>query len=229
MPPARSVAAAAVIAATLALGGCVGRVAAFGDSVTFGYGGAPGGWVGVLEERWGHPIANLGLPGETVGEGARRIDDAFGIALAPDAEVVLVLHGGNDMVRAWKRQPCSETCDPSLVDDKYASIGRKLRKIVDVAENDGRRVVLATYWPANEDVCNEPPEEFAAFSAAIDRLNAEIVELGAELDLPVVRLDELVADLDDDPDNYYDCLHPSGQGYSRIAGAWLSVLPVWAP
>lgn len=221
-----------VVMMGLLVGGCAfspsARVAAFGDSVTWGYGGKPGGWVEELEDRWGHPIANLGVPGETIDDAADRIDSRLGLGQAPSARVVLVLHGGNDMNRAFQRSPCSRECDPSLVDEKYEEIGEHLERIRDVAENHDRLVVFATYWPASPEACShlEPPK-FAAFQAAIDRLNAEIVERAEAAGAPVVRLDELP--LDEDPANYYDCLHPSGKGYAIIAERWLEDSALWAP
>ena len=32
-----------------------------------------------------------------------------------------------------------------------------------------------------------------------------------------------------DPKNYYDCLHPSGQGYHRIAERWMQDYALWKP
>lgn len=208
------------------------KVAAFGDSVTWGYGGRPGGWVTELEERTGEPIANLGDPGETAAQAEHRITGPFGLALAPQAEVVLLLHGGNDMNRAFHRAPCNKRCDPRAipeVDEKYDEIGRHLRAIAASADRGGRKVVLATYWPPSPVACGDyDAEEFAAFEMAVARVNEELVEIGAERGHHVVRLDDLL-DLPQDPRNFYDCLHPSGQGYARIAQRWLEEQDEWLP
>lgn len=223
---------ALALALVLLGSGCVSSaapVAAFGDSVTWGYGGKPGGWVSVVEEQWGHPIANLGIPGETVGQALNRVDGPYGLALAPDAQVILVLHGGNDMVRAWSRQPCGRRCDPALVASKYDAIADDLDRIRDVAENGGRKVVFATYWPPHPGACgDQDPQEFIAFQAAITALNTEIVALAEARGAPVVRLDDL-DEMPADPANYYDCLHPSGKGYGIIARRWMEDLPLWSP
>ena len=206
-------------------------VAAFGDSVTWGYGGRAGGWVTELEERTGEPIANLGVPGETADEGASRVGGVQGLPLAPQARTVLLLHGGNDMNQAFHRSPCSKRCDPHAipeVDEKYDRIGEDLREIARAADK-GRKLVLATYWPPNREACGEySDEEFAAFQMAVARIDEELVEIGAERDVFVVRLDD-IADLPLDPRNYYDCLHPSGKGYARIAERWLEDANEWLP
>ena len=66
--------------ALLALSACnvqpTAELAAFGDSVTWGYGDLPGGWVRQLEDKSGYRIANLGVPGERADGGAGRIDSA---------------------------------------------------------------------------------------------------------------------------------------------------------
>lgn len=222
-------------AAGVLFAGCLpsqALVAAFGDSVTWGYGGRPGGWVTEIEERSGEPVANLGVPGETADEAEGRIAGPAGLALAPQAEVVLLLHGGNDMNQAFHRAPCDRACDPSAVpevDEKYREIGDHLRAIRNQADRGGRRVVFATYWPPSPGACVEHDEtEFAAFAAAVARLDAEILAIAAERGHPVVRLDDLL-DLPGDPRNYYDCLHPSGQGYARIAERWMEDAAVWLP
>lgn len=205
------------------------RVAAFGDSVTFGYGGRPGGWVKELQRMWHHPICDLGVPGELARQGASRIGGPAGLALDPAAEVVLLLHGGNDMNRAFMRAPCSRNCDPSLVDGKFQAIGTNLRKMRSVAARRHRRVVFATYWPPSPDACSKyDAAEFATFQAFVARLDQEIVSVAAEHGDPVVRLDDLT-DLPLDPKNYYDCLHPSGQGYHRIAQRWMQDYALWKP
>lgn len=218
----------------LAASGCLpsqALVAAFGDSVTWGYGGRPGGWVTELEERTGEPIANLGVPGETADEGAARVNGAQGLPLAPQARTVLLLHGGNDMNQAFHRSPCSKRCDPHAipeVDEKYDRIGEDLREIARKADK-GRKVVFATYWPPNRDACGEySDEEFAAFQLAVARIDEELVEIAEERGSFVVRLDD-IDDLPLDPRNYYDCLHPSGKGYARIAERWLEDSDAWLP
>src|SRR5439155_14928502 len=92
----------------LALGAssCAAPVAAVGDSVTWGWGGAPGGWVTELSALTGIPIANLGVPGERAAAAADRMDGPLGLWLAPFARTVLILHGGNDAVAIFANGPC---------------------------------------------------------------------------------------------------------------------------
>lgn len=184
-----------------------------------------------LEERTDEPIANLGVPGETAAEAEDRVDGPLGLVLAPQAEIVLLLHGGNDMNQAFHRSPCNLTCDPRdipEVDEKYVRIGDHLRDIARHADK-GRKVVFATYWPPNPIACPDYSEdEFAGFQMAIQRINEEIVAVAAEKGHFVVRLDD-IPEYDLDPRNYYDCLHPSGAGYEKLSFRWLADKAEWLP
>ena len=53
-------------------------------------------------ERLGQPIVNLGVAGDTTGDGLERLDDV----MAQDPKVVIVLLGGNDTL---KRVPVETT------------------------------------------------------------------------------------------------------------------------
>lgn len=78
-------------------------VAAFGDSLIQGYGGAKkGGFVSLLGTETGVEIKNFGKSGETSAQGLARID----AVLAEQPKVVLLLFGGND---ALQKVPVSET------------------------------------------------------------------------------------------------------------------------
>ncbi len=79
-----------------------GPVVAFGDSLIYGTGSSGGGFVKMLEEKIQHTIVNMGVPGETTGDGLKRLDSV--ITLKPS--VVILLLGGNDYLR---RVPQDET------------------------------------------------------------------------------------------------------------------------
>lgn len=71
-------------------------VVAFGDSITFGIGTSGGNdYVSRLSDRTDVPIINAGFPGDTTGSALARID----LILALDPQIVIVLLGGNDVLR----------------------------------------------------------------------------------------------------------------------------------
>jgi lysophospholipase L1-like esterase len=195
------------------------ELAAFGDSVTWGYGNTPGGWVLKLEGRTGRPIANLGNPGELSGDGVERLKDA--LLLVPSASRVLLLHGGNNWVQAFRKGPCSQECWPEAVDDKYEQVGQDLRDMRRIIHDSGRTVTFATYWPSSPDACAMySSDEFKRYQGHLARLNTEIIEVAAEGGDGIVRLDQLT-EIATRGDNYFDCLHPNSDGYGLIARAWL--------
>ncbi len=200
------------------------EIAAFGDSVTWGYGDLPGGWVRRVEASSGYSISNLGIPGETADEGDKRIDQA--LKVAPLAKVLFLLHGGNDWVGIYA--DCSRLCEPSSVDDKYRIIADHLRSMRKVAANSGKSVVFLTYWPNSRTKCDKyTDEEYGFYNLHREYLNQKIRGVAAEHNDLVIPLDEL-PNFGEDAD-FFDCLHPSPQGYKKIAGKILEYIDDWAP
>jgi len=202
------------------------ELAAFGDSVTWGYGDLPGGWVRRLEAKSGYSVTNLAVPGERADGAAGRIDGA--LRTAPNAKTVFVLHGGNDWILAWRGNWCKQSCEPAVVDNKYVHIGDHLRKIRATIARREKRTVFLTYWP--DDPTKFPQYDaatFALYQRHRLRLNAEIERVAAENDDHVIHLDDL-ADFGSEG-NFFDALHPSPQGYEKIAIRILADLASWVP
>jgi lysophospholipase L1-like esterase len=73
-------------------------VVAFGDSLTFGIGTTgDNDYVSLLSSRTGVAIVNAGRPGDTTASALARIDSAV---LSRDADIVIVLLGGNDLLQS---------------------------------------------------------------------------------------------------------------------------------
>ena len=98
-----------LLAAFLALAGVSGcndsptapsavTVVAFGDSLTAGVGTTgDNDYVSLLSRRTGVAIINAGRPGDTTASALARIDSAV---LSRDADIVIVLLGGNDLLQS---------------------------------------------------------------------------------------------------------------------------------
>jgi serine/threonine protein kinase/lysophospholipase L1-like esterase len=99
-------------------------VLAFGDSLTFGTGAAPGeSYPAALERRIGRTVVNAGVPGETSGEGLSRLPGALEDA---HPQMLLLCHGGNDFLRR--------------LDEAQAA--RNVRAMIALARAQGVAVVL---------------------------------------------------------------------------------------
>ncbi len=202
------------------------ELAAYGDSVTWGYGDLPGGWVRRVEQGSGYAVANLAVPGEKSNAAEQRADAA--IRTVPEAKVVFLLHGGNDWVHIFSTSDCLRRCDPATVDLKYEHIADHLRAIRQTIANHGKRTVFLTYWPNSPEKCDHyTAEDFVAFRAHRLYLDNKIIGVAAEHGDVVIDLRQIEnfgADAD-----FFDCLHPSAQGYKKIAGKILEQVDDWAP
>lgn len=77
------------------------RIIAFGDSLVQGVGASHGrDVVSILSRRLGVPIVNAGRSGDTTGAALTRLDSSV---LSRNPRIVIVLLGGNDMLRRVPR------------------------------------------------------------------------------------------------------------------------------
>jgi lysophospholipase L1-like esterase len=101
-----------------------GVVLAFGDSLTHGTGaGAEASYPAVLQELIGRRVLRAGVPGEVTARGLARLPGALDAA---NPDLLILIHGGNDLLR---RRPRAETL-------------ANLRAMVRLARERGVAVVL---------------------------------------------------------------------------------------
>ena len=99
-------------------------ILAFGDSLTFGTGaGRSESYPSVLGNLTGRTVVNAGVPGEVSAKGLTRLP---GLLERYQPDLVVLIHGGNDMLR---RQSRSGTAD-------------NLRRMIALARESGADVVL---------------------------------------------------------------------------------------
>ena len=99
-------------------------ILAFGDSLTRGTGAGPGqDWPRVLERLSGHSVVNAGIPGEVSSEGLKRLP---GLLDEHQPALVILMHGGNDLLRKWPQQ----------------TTAANLQKMIRIIKKRGAQVVL---------------------------------------------------------------------------------------
>lgn len=162
-------------------------VLAFGDSVTFGTGGAPGeDYPTRLAAITGWSITNAGIPGDTAEAAKGRIRVA--IEESRPALVIVEL-GGNDFLRRRPEKQIKEDLRQILVQVRAANIP----------------VVLVAV------------PRFSLLGAAVGSLpDAELYEqLAEEEKVPLVP--DVFARILSDPGLKADQIHPNAEGYRQLA------------
>lgn len=162
-------------------------VLAFGDSVTFGTGAAPGqDWPSRLAAMTRWSVVNAGVPGDTAEAAKGRLR-----ALLDEHQPALVIVelGGNDFLR---RRPSS-------------AVKADLRDILRVIKAAGVPVVLvAVPEPSLLGVVTRKPSDADIYA-----------ELGTEEGVPVV--DEVFSDVLGRAEFRADAIHPNADGYRQMA------------
>lgn len=163
------------------------RVLAFGDSVTFGTGAAPGeDWPTLLAGLTSWQIANAGIPGDTAEAGKSRIR---GLLDEHTPALVIIEIGGNDFLR--RRPPSAVKAD--------------IKFLIEAAKNTGAQVV----------VIGVP--ELSLLSVVAGKASDSHIyqELGKELGVPVIA--DVFSDILSRPELCADKIHPNAQGYQQMA------------
>ncbi len=162
-------------------------VLAFGDSVTFGTGAAPGeDWPTLLGQQTGWQIVNAGIPGDTAEAGKRRFD-----ALLEQHQPTLVIIeiGGNDFLR--RRDP--------------KAVKEDLRGMIRVARQQGAQVVLVAVPELSLlGALTKAPSDSPIYE-----------ELGDEENIPVIS--EVFSQILSQPELCADQIHPNAKGYQQMA------------
>lgn len=193
------------VAAVLALAAC-GRsqklsalpassvVLAFGDSVTFGTGAAPGqDWPSLLAAKSGWRIINAGVPGDTAEAARQRIP-----ALLEEYRPVLVIVelGGNDFIHRRAQKKVKED----------------LRQIIASIRASGARAVLVAVPELSLlGTVTRRPDDAPIYA-----------ELAKEEKLPLIA--DVFADILSRPELCADRIHPNAQGYRQMAEGFSAAL-----
>lgn len=162
-------------------------VLAFGDSVTYGTGAAPGeDWPARLAALTGWRIVNAGVPGDTAENAAARLAP---LLAEHRPALVIVELGGNDFLR---RRPA-------------AAVKDDLRRIIQLVRQAGSRVVLI----------GVPELSLLAVVAGKPGDAPLYRELAEEENIPLIP--DVFSDVLSRPELCADRIHPNAAGYRQMA------------
>lgn len=169
-------------------------VLAFGDSVTFGTGAAPGqDWPSLLAGLSGWRIINAGVPGDTAGAARQRI----GALLEEHRPALVIVElGGNDFIHRRAQKKVKED----------------LRQILSSIRASGARAVLVAV------------PELSLLGAVTRRPDDAPIyaELAKEEKLPLIP--DVFTDILARPELCADQIHPNAQGYRQMAAGFSAAL-----
>mgnify|MGYP002776466045 CR=1 FL=1 len=163
------------------------KVLAFGDSVTFGTGAAPGeDWPTLLAGLTAWQITNAGIPGDTAEAGKSRIRSLLD---EHTPALVIIVIGGNDFLR--RRPPSAVKAD--------------IKFLIEAAKSAGAQVVLIGV------------PELSLLSVVAGKASDSPIyqELGKEVGVPVIA--DVFSDILSRPELCADKIHPNAQGYQQMA------------
>ena len=169
-------------------------VLAFGDSVTFGTGAAPGqDWPTLLAAMTGWRIVNAGVPGDTTEAAKQRLGRLLD---EHKPALVIVELGGNDFIRRRAQKLVKED----------------LRQILATIRGSGARAVLVAV------------PELSLLGAVTRRPDDAPIyaELAKEEKLPLIA--DVFAEILARPELCADQIHPNAQGYRQMADGFVAAL-----
>lgn len=97
-------------------------ILAFGDSLTYGTGASrSSSYPSVLAQMTGYKVINAGVPGEVTAVGLQRLP---GMLEAHDPDLVVLIHGGNDMLRRQNRAAAAKNIEAmiALIRERNAQV-----------------------------------------------------------------------------------------------------------
>jgi acyl-CoA thioesterase I len=191
-------------------------ILAFGDSLTYGTGAAPGeSYPAVLEGLVGRRVVNEGIPGEITSEGLERLPEV----LKREKPALLILcHGANDLLRFLdKRQMVSN-----------------LRDMIRLARDKGTAVVLVAVPLLSITLSPEPlnleivTEKGASVRITIPSPGITLSpaplyrEIATEMKIPIEE--EALSRVLSDGLLKSDLIHPNAAGYRKLAASIADLL-----
>jgi acyl-CoA hydrolase len=162
-------------------------VLAFGDSLTFGTGAAPGeDWPTLLAGMTGWNVRNAGVPGDTAEAGRARLRSLLEEQVPA---LVIITIGGNDFLR---RRPAND-------------VKEDIRQMIRNSQAAGAKVVLV----------GVPELSLLAVVAGKPADSPIYAQLAREEG--VLLLPDVVSNVLRQPDLRADRIHPNAEGYRQMA------------
>ena len=197
------------------------RIICFGDSITFGYTDAEGGWTQRLHNALAkiyvtkqynpiHEVVNLGISGETIEGLLNRAEAELDARIGEDGQVVIIAIGTNDSVYKMKNNKTHTS------PEKFE---KNLQKLIKICRQRTSRIILLGLLPCEEEKMQPMPWSTTGKAYSNKRL-----KIFNDTIAGVAKAEELAfVDMFDDMFRreqgmyLHDGLHPNSVGHNYIA------------
>lgn len=165
------------------------KIMAFGDSLTYGYGGNNTNYPQVLSDLIKYPVLNYGVNGDTTAGGLNRLEEAID---KENPSLVILSLGGNDMLR-------------SIPED---TIVKNLHSMIDILKAKNIKVIL---------LAEPQPTIMHLFLGESLTLHdaAFYQQIAKEKDVTIIN--NVYSSLLSSKENKSDLVHLNEKGYIKVA------------
>lgn len=163
------------------------KIMAFGDSLTYGYGGNSNNYPDTLSKLSNYEVVNYGVNGNTTTDGLRRIEESLE---KEQPQLVILSLGGNDVLRSVPKQVIKDN----------------LKKMVAIIKKHNAQVVL---------LAEPAPNALSLFQGRPTGLEDALVYEEVAKEEKILNIGNIYSTLLSENEYRSDLIHLNEKGYQK--------------